>query len=90
MIGLFAGGLATGAVAKRLGQKFCLYCGHTLTVAGVFCQWYSPGKMALFFGGKLLTGMLKLTTLSLTVYISLCSSFLPSNQNPRQLLTQDF
>ncbi|KPI37682.1 General alpha-glucoside permease [Cyphellophora attinorum] len=57
MIGLFVGGLATGAVARAMGQKFCLLCGHVLTVAGVFCQWYSPGKMALFFGGKLLTGI---------------------------------
>jgi MFS family permease len=57
MIGLFLGGLATGAIAKKFGQKTCLYLGHTLTVGGVFCQWFSPGDLPLFFAGKLLTGV---------------------------------
>ena len=57
VLGLVVGGLATGFFAKRVGQKACLYFGHLLTVGGVFAQWYSPGNMPLFLGGKILTGI---------------------------------
>ena len=57
VLGLVVGGLATGWVAKRIGQKKCLYFGHFLTIGGVFAQWYSPGDLPLFMGGKILTGI---------------------------------
>jgi hypothetical protein len=57
LIGLVCGGLATGYASKIVGQKPCIAVAHLLTVGGVFAQWYSPGKPAIFFVGKLFTGL---------------------------------
>jgi MFS family permease len=57
LLGLFVGGLATGVLSKHFGQKKCMYGAHLLTIGGVFAQWFSPGNLPLFFGGKVLTGL---------------------------------
>jgi hypothetical protein len=57
MIGLLVGGLATGVLARRIGNPVCIGGAYILTIGGVVAQWYSPGDMPLFFAGKLLTGI---------------------------------
>ncbi|PSN69430.1 general substrate transporter [Corynespora cassiicola Philippines] len=57
LVGLMFGGAVTGYMTERFGQKICITAAYALTIGGVFAQWYSPGDMPLFFGGKLLTGI---------------------------------
>lgn len=75
LIGLMGGGLATGLIAKRFGQKLCVAGAYALTVGGVFCQWFSPGNMPLFFAGKLLTGIP--LGIFLTIAPTYCSDVAP-------------
>ncbi|KAL2841030.1 general substrate transporter [Aspergillus pseudoustus] len=57
MIGLVIGGALAGLISNRFGQKICILGAHVITVGGVFLQWFSVGKMGMFFAGKLLTGI---------------------------------
>ncbi|KAL1890755.1 hypothetical protein Sste5346_008080 [Sporothrix stenoceras] len=56
LIGLIIGGIPATIIAKKWGRRPCLWFGYTLTVAGVFLQWYSRGNLPMFFGSKLITG----------------------------------
>ncbi|KIW13987.1 hypothetical protein PV08_06768 [Exophiala spinifera] len=57
MIGLMLGGICSGLSMKHVGQRWAMAVGYVFTTAGVFLQWYSPGHLAMLFGGKLLTGI---------------------------------
>ncbi|RDW90989.1 hypothetical protein BP5796_02154 [Coleophoma crateriformis] len=57
LIGLVGGGAVTGVAAKKWGRQICIMVAYVFSVVGVFLQWFSPGNLPLFFGGKVLTGL---------------------------------
>ena len=57
LFGVVLGGVATGLLQNHIGQRGCIGGAYMLTTGGVFLQWYSPGDLPMFLGGKLLTGI---------------------------------
>ena len=76
LVGLGLGGIATGIISRAWGQRVCILGAYFLTIGGVFCQWFSPGDMPLFFAGKLLTGIP--LGIFLTIAPTYCSEVAPA------------
>jgi MFS family permease len=55
--GMILGGIATGLLQNHIGHKGCMGGAYMISTGGVFLQWYSPGSLPMFLGGKLLTGI---------------------------------
>lgn len=79
LFGVVFGGIATGLLQNRIGQRGCIGGAYMLTTGGVFLQWYSPGNLPMFLGGKLLTGipvgLSSFVTASLRTDCSMSSAF---------------
>ncbi|CAK7205136.1 hypothetical protein SEUCBS139899_007901 [Sporothrix eucalyptigena] len=75
LIGLIIGGVPATIIAKKWGRRPCLWFGYSLTVAGVFLQWYSRGNLPMFFGSKLVTGFP--LGMFITIAPTYCSEVVP-------------
>ncbi|CAK7210132.1 hypothetical protein SBRCBS47491_000667 [Sporothrix bragantina] len=75
LIGLIIGGIPATLIAKKWGRRPCLWFGYSLTVAGVFLQWYSRGNLPMFFGSKLVTGFP--LGMFITIAPTYCSEVVP-------------
>lgn len=56
LFGLIFGGWAAGLLINRIGRQYTIGIGYIVTIGGVFAQVFSR-NLAIFFVGKLLTGI---------------------------------